>query len=291
MSAPEGEPLNVVIGVGYVGRRVLAALPEQRRLGLSRSPVGPDTKKLDLDDASIALPDLPPDFTVIYTVPPSRKGEEDLRLQAFLDSLRRPPERFVYLSTSGVYGDCQGRSVDEATPTNATTPRARRRVDAERRLIAYCRHNGTRLVILRVPGIYGPGRLGLERIRAAEPVLAEEDANPGNRIHVDDLATCCIAALGVDGTECIINVGDGDERSSSWFAIELARQAGLDAPPLVDRARAEQTFSDKRLSFLRESRRLDLTKMRTVLGVTARYGDAADGIAASLKEEPVDDAS
>lgn len=285
MPAPNGDHLTIVTGVGYVGRRVLAALPNERRLGLSRSPEKAQTRQLDLDDTRARLPKLPQNFNVIYTVPPPRKGDEDLRLQAFLDRLPRPPQRFVYLSTSGVYGDCQGRSVDELTPTNATTPRARRRVDAERRLIAYCRHSGARLVILRVPGIYGPGRLGLERIRSGEPVLTEEDANPGNRIHVDDLTACCIAALSVDATENIINVGDGDERSSTWFAKELARQAGLDEPPVVSRASAEQTFSDKRLSFLRESRRLDLTKMRTELGVAVRYEDAADGIAASLKEE------
>ncbi|MBT8099551.1 MAG: NAD-dependent epimerase/dehydratase family protein [Gammaproteobacteria bacterium] len=286
MPTPNGAVLTIVTGVGYVGRRVLAALPRSTRLGLSRSPNTADTRLLDLDSDTPALPEMPAAYDVIYTVPPRRKGNDDLRLQTFLDLLPGPPRRFVYLSTSGVYGDCQGRRVDESTPTNATTPRAKRRVDAERRLIAYCRHNGTRLVVLRVPGIYGPGRLGLDRIRESNALLAEEDANPGNRIHVDDLARCCIAALAVDTVEGIFNVGDGDDRSSTWFAMELARQAGLDAPPVVSRARAEKTFSDKRLSFLRESRRLDLAKMRSELNVDVHYADAADGIAASLKEEP-----
>lgn len=282
---PADAPMTVVVGVGYVGRRLLAALPAKSRLGLSRSPAGPDTQTLDLDDKSAARLELPSPCQLVYTVPPHRDSDDDPRLARFLDLLREPPQRIVYLSTSGVYGDCEGRRVDELAATNAQSPRARRRVAAEQQLFAYREQTGTPVLVLRVPGIYGPGRLGLERIQKGEPMLDEGDANPGNRIHVDDLAACCIAALVVDVPPGIYNVGDGDERSSTWFASELAKQAGLEAPPLISRDRAAETFSERRLSFLRESRRLDLAKMHTLLGVTAEYTDAAEGIAASLKEE------
>lgn len=278
-------PMTVVAGVGYVGRRLLTALPAKARLGLSRTPASPETQALDLDDEPAAGLELPSPCQLVYTVPPHRGSDDELRLKRFLRLLREPPLRIVYLSTSGVYGDCEGRRVDELSATNAQSPRARRRVDAEQRLFAFREQNGTPLVILRVPGIYGPGRLGLDRLRNGEPMLDERDANPGNRIHVDDLVACCIAALAAGVPSGIYNVGDGDERSSTWFAGELARQAGLDAPPVISRDRAEATFSERRLSFLRESRRLDLAKMHALLGVTAKYTDAADGIAASLKEE------
>jgi nucleoside-diphosphate-sugar epimerase len=117
------------------------------------------------------------------------------------------------------------------------------------------------------------------------PVLEEKAANPGNRIHVDDLATCCLAALSPGVPDGIYNVGDGDHRSGSWFTNEVARQAGLPPPPAISLAQAEETFSPMRLSFLRESRIVDTTKMRQVLGVIPKYTDAADGIAASLREE------
>jgi nucleoside-diphosphate-sugar epimerase len=152
-------------------------------------------------------------------------------------------------------------------------------------LADWCTGRHTTAVVLRVPGIYGPGRLGTDHIREAMPVLEEDDANPGNRIHVDDLATCCIAALSPGVPDGIYNVGDGDHRSGTWFANEVARQAGLPPPPTISLEEARKTFSPMRLSFLRESRIVDTTKMREVLGVTPKYADAADGIAASLAEE------
>ena len=140
------------------------------------------------------------------------------------------------------------------------------------------------MIVLRVPGIYGPERLGIERIKSGVLFLVEDDANPGNRIHVDDLVRCCLAALSPEVPAGIYNVGDGDTRSATWFINEVARQCGLDEPPTVTREQAEKTLSKERLSFLAESRRLDLRKMRDVLSITPRYRDAAAGIAASISK-------
>ncbi len=114
------------------------------------------------------------------------------------------------------------------------------------------------------------------------PVLDEESAHPGNRIHVDDLATCCIAALARHVPAGLYNVGDGDHRTSTWFTNEVARQLDLPPPPQISRHRAEQEFSTQRMSFLRESRIVDTSKMRDVLGVTPRYANPEEGIRASL---------
>ena len=153
------------------------------------------------------------------------------------------------------------------------------RADAETFLAGWTEH----LVILRVPGIYGPGRLGIERLKAGEASLRESEANPGNRIHVDDLVACCIAALSPDTPAGIYNVGDGDHRSSTWFAREVARQAGLEPPREISRARAVQEFSPMRLAFLASSRRVDTTRMREVLGITPMTPE--EGIRKSLKAE------
>lgn len=287
MSADRGDLLTVVVGVGYVGRRVLAGLPKRSTIGLSRSGCGKSghIRYLDLDADTLPAQSFASDYAIVYTVPPARDKQDDARLVRLLSALAIPPRRIVYLSTTGVYGNHDGAMVNETTPATPESARAKRRVAAERELGRYCEENRCELVILRVPGIYGPERLGIDRIRDGETVLAEEHANPGNRIHIDDLVLCCVAALDVDVPSGAYNVGDGDERSACWFANEVARQLNLPLPPTVDRATAERTFSPMRLSFLHESRRLDLKKMLQVLRVTPKYTDAADGIAASLKEE------
>ena len=273
--------ITLFVGAGYTGARVLARLPDAIALGRSR----PGDQRLDLDRDERLQIALPAQYAVIYSVPPASDQPGDPRLSRFLALLPHPPARIVYLSTTGVYGNRDGERVDERSEPRPENARTERRLAAERLLADWCTANGTTAVVLRVPGIYGPGRLGTERVREAMPVIREEDANPGNRIHVDDLATCCIAALSPDVPDGIYNVGDGDHRTGTWFTSEVARQAGLPPPPAISYAEAEETFSPMRLSFLRESRVVDTTKMREVLNVTPKYANAADGIAASLAEE------
>ncbi len=274
----------LVVGVGYVGRRYLDRQQPGSAVGLSRSPATSiqATCLLDLDvDSELPLP-LPGGYGVLYTAPPSQQDEADARLERLLGMLDPAPWRLVYISTTGVYGDCGGALVDESRPVNPQSGRARLRVAAEQALESWCALRGVDLVILRVPGIYGPGRLGVERVREGAANIREPEANPGNRIHVDDLVRCCEAAMSRAVPAGIYNVGDGDFRSATWFAGEVARQCGLATPPTLSREEAEREFSAMRLSFLGESRRIDTTKMKTVLGVRLRYNDPLEGIAASL---------
>ena len=273
--------ITLFVGAGYTGARVLKRLPDAVALGRSRS----GDERLDLDRDDRLRTELPEEYAVIYSVPPASDQPGDPRLGRFLAMLPHPPVRLVYLSTTGVYGNRDGRRVDETSEALPESARAERRLAAERMLAEWCIGRQTTAVVLRVPGIYGPGRLGTEQIRAGMPVLEEKDANPGNRIHVDDLASCCVAALSPGVPDGIYNVGDGDHRSGTWFTNEVARQAGLAPPPTIGLAEAQKTFSPMRLSFLRESRIVDTTKMRDVLGVIPKYADPADGIAASLREE------
>jgi nucleoside-diphosphate-sugar epimerase len=273
--------ITLIIGPGYTGGRVLARLPGAIAAGRSL----PGDQHLDLDGAGELHIDLPAEYSIVYPVPPASDRPGDPRLRRFLDQLPHEPARIVYLSTTGVYGNRDGATVDETTTPNPESESAKRRLAAETLLLEWCAGGDADPVILRVPGIYGPGRLGTARIRETMPVLAEQDANPGNRIHVDDLATCCIAALSPDVPAGIYNVGDGDTRSTTWFMNEIARQAGLPPPPTVTREAAEKTFSPMRLAFLRESRIVDTRKMRETLGTTPKYTNPADGIAASLEEE------
>ena len=279
----------VVNGVGYTGQRVLSKLPAERSLGINRSPNSDFANErlvmLDLDNADAAELRLPPRFTLLYTVPPSPDSLQDTRLERFLAMLDPSPERLVYVSTSGVYGNCAGRLVSETDCPRPLTDRARRRYAAEEMLQQWCSKRECELFILRTPAIYGPGRLGLEKIRTGKAVLSETESNPGNRIHVDDLAACCITAMTSSKAPGIYNVADGDFRSPTWFANTVAGMAGLDPPPTITREEAQATLSAARLSFLSESRKLDATKMRETLKFSPTYANAEDGIKASLIED------
>jgi len=274
-----------VIGAGYTGRRVLRLLPPGKVLALSRSPLADfpataDFVALDLDNLADRNVSLPSPGTLLYTVPPC--DDEDSRLAGLLARLDAGVQRIVYLSTTGVYGDRKGALVTERDVPGPLSNRAKRRLTAENMLHEWCQERDVELVVLRVSGIYGPGRIGLSRIESGEPLIREADANPGNRIHVDDLAACCVKAMTTDCPVGIYNVGDGDYRSGTWFSQTVAHLAGIDAPPEVSRKTAARTFSQGRLSFLSESRRIDTTRMRDILNFEPRYRDPIDGIQASL---------
>jgi nucleoside-diphosphate-sugar epimerase len=280
--------LTVVVGTGYTGTRVLQQLSEAKVLGLNRSAPVPPLEHLihvhDLDLDNSLRVDLPQDYSIIYTVPPAGSADRDTRLRRLFDQLPHQPKRFVYMSTTGVYGNHDGALIDEDAATRPWSERSEQRLAAERFLLHECRERGIELLILRVPGIYGPDRLGLESIRSGVPVLLEADSYPGNRIHVADLVNCCVKATSSSVPPGIYNVGDGDFRTSTWFAHEVARQSQVPPRPEISRAKAEQDFSPQRMSFLSDSRRIDTRKMNTVLGVTSIFASAEDGISSSLEE-------
>lgn len=278
----------LIAGAGYVGARLLATLPPGAAIGMKRRATGAGRHRMLSADLDGPVPALPGARTIVYTVAPSPDHDPqtpDPRVERFLAALSEDPVRLVYFSTSGVYGDCGGRPVAETAPLRPQTGRARRRAAAEARLGDWCRSRHVAFSVLRIPGIYGPYRLGLERLQNGVPFVAEAEAGPGNRIHVDDLVRCARAAAEGSRPALVCNVGDGDNRSNTWFAGKVAELAGLPEPRRIGRAEARREFSARRLSFLDESRLLVLDRMRGQLGVSPRYADAADGIRASLREQ------
>ncbi|MFB1029909.1 MAG: SDR family NAD(P)-dependent oxidoreductase, partial [Thauera sp.] len=135
---------------------------------------------------------------VLHFAPPPQTGHGDPRMARLLAALAGRsslPQGVVYISTTGVYGDCAGARVDETRPCRAQTARGRRRVDAERRLRAFGRRNQVRVALLRAPGIYAADRLPLERLRRGDPVLAADEDVHTNHIHAEDLARIACLAL------------------------------------------------------------------------------------------------
>ncbi|MCC6193878.1 MAG: NAD-dependent epimerase/dehydratase family protein [Burkholderiales bacterium] len=222
----------------------------------------------DLDDfATLRRLVLAP-TAVLHCAPPPSEGRDDPRTRRLVAALARAriiPQRFVYLSTSGVYGDCAGARVAETRPRRAETPRAKRRVAAEDRLRAWAARNRVRLSILRVPGIYSEARLPLERLKQATPVLHPEDDVFINHIHADDLARAAVAAIFHGRANRAYNVTDDAEmKMGAWFDT-VADAFHLPRPPRVSWDEAEQRIAPMLLSFMSESRRLSNARARREL--------------------------
>lgn len=287
-------PSLLLVGCGDIGQRVavlalaagmrVAALVRSREQARRLAQLGITPSVGDLDALGTPVTGLPSrGTTVLYSVPPPGGGVVDTRLRVFCGSIEpgEEPHRLVYLSTTAVYGDCAGATIDESCPPAPGTARGRRRLDAEELLRQWCPLRGVAPVILRVAGIYGPGRFPLERIRNREPVLREELAPPSHRIHADDLARICLAACRHGRAGAIYNVCDGAPSSMTAYFNAVADAFGLPRPPQVDRAEARAQMSPLLLSYFSESRRLDCSRLRE-LGVDLLYPDLASGLAASV---------
>lgn len=287
-----GRQTFVIIGCGYVGTCLAGRLDGGVR-AFTGSPASAAQLRhagieaaawdLDADPGAQAVQIDAPGALVFYLAPPPPQGGRDPRVRRALDALSGHPTRFVYMSTTGVYGDAGGATVTEDTPLNPTTARARARADAESAVREHCEAHGISWVVLRVPGIYGRGRLPLERLRRGDPVIAEAEAGPGNRIHVEDLVSACIAAATAPvAHNRVYNVGDGDHVSSTEYFKIVARLAGLPPPREIPTAQARQQLSAATWSFLGESRRVSARRLHEELGVALRYGNLEDGVRASL---------
>ena len=282
----------LIIGCGDVGLRVVRALGGRLRVfALTSSPArcaalraaGVRPLLGDLDEPATLGRLAGLAGAVLYLAPPPANGHADPRLRALLAALGRRtlPTRVVYASTTGVYGDCRGEWVTETRPLNATTDRARRRLDAESRLRAWGRSTGVRVTTLRIPGIYASDRAGgdpRDRVRRGTPVLAAEDDGYTNHIHADDLARACIAALWRGRPQRVVQVCDDSDMKTGDYYDLVADLSGLARPARVTRAQAGEHFSAAQWSFLNESRRLSNERMKRELRLALNWPTVREGL-------------
>ena len=295
-------PTIFIAGCGYVGWRLIDALPTGSRIGalshsaknsaaLQRRGIG--TTRADLDrDTVLNLPALT-DSSLYYFIPPPSNGTQDPRLQRFLAALdtlpaAALPQRIILISATGVYGDCGGDWVDEQRPPAPDTDRGHRRLHAETTLVDWGRRHRVATIVLRVAGIYGPARLPIARLQQGLPVLREQDAPWSNRIHIDDLIQACLAAArhGVAG-HCY-NIADGHPSTMSDYFFQVAKLLGLAQPPGITLQQARQQMSPGMLSYLAESRRLDNRRLREQLRVTLHYPNLASGLPSCRPDQQPD---
>jgi len=279
-----------IIGCGDVGRRIARLLKPSNTIGVVRSVQSAQACKAFVTHAHCLDFDqhLPTDCfknsdvgILYYLVPPQKQGLTDQRSQHVLAALTEQsikPEGVILISTTGVYGDCDGAWVTEDTPTKPQTERGQRRLDMESQWLAWGKQQGVPVIILRVPGIYAFDRLPVQRLRNGTPVVSSDECGFTNRIHADDLAQVSVAAAQHGDPYEVYNVTDGTPGKISEYLQEAAKALGLPPLPEISLQQAQQTLSSGMLSYLGESRRISNQKMLNELNVELKYPDFKQGI-------------
>lgn len=285
----------LIVGCGDIALRTTPLLQAHYRvLGLCRSPenftqlrshgIIPVSGDLDCFKSLDKLAGVAQ--VVIHLAPPPNQGKHDTRTANLLSALTRRsriknvilPQRLIYISTSGVYGNCHGAIIDETYPVNPSNERALRRINAENQIRAWGARNHINTSILRVPGIYAGNRLPLMRVREAKPMLTKEDDSFTNHIHANDLAQIIYAAICHAKPNRIYHACDNSHlRMGEYFDL-VADKFSLPRPPRVARNQATDHISSGMLSYLDESRRLSNVRMKRELHVDLNYPTVSEGI-------------
>ena len=286
-------PTLLIVGCGDIGMRVLRLLaPRWQVFALTSTPARcaelraagavPLLGNLDTPATLGRLGGLAD--TVLHLAPPPGEGSTDPRTQHLLAALARGGRvsRLVYMSTSGVYGDCAGARFDETRGVNPATARGRRRVHAEGQCRRFGQRTGARVSILRVPGIYADDRPGghpRERLVRGTPVLVAQDDVYTNHIHADDLARICVAALCRGAPQRVYHASDDTELKMGDYFDLAADLCALPRPPRITRDAARTQIGAMPLSFMSESRRLVNERLTRELRVVLRYPTVREGLA------------
>lgn len=275
----------LIIGCGDIGTRCARLLlPKHRIFALARNAAAANRLHAegimpipgDLDQAASLQRLAGVADWVLHFAPPSPAGRHDLRTRNLLSVLGKRailPRRLVYISTSGVYGDCGGAVIDETRTPHPDTARGVRRLDAETQVRRWgCRH-GIATPIVRAPGIYALDRLPLERLRQGTPVLHAEDDVFTNHIHADDLALIAVHALRHGRAGRVYHASDDSVLKMGDYFDRVASAFGLPYPPRISRSVAETSLPASRLSFMQESRRMTNVRIKHELRVCLNFPD------------------
>lgn len=272
-------PRLLILGCGDVGIRVLSLLRHRfRTYAVTTSPsqqqalraAGAIPLLADLDQPATLARLARLATNIVHLVPPQSEGSLDRRTRN-LTAILPEHANLVYVSTSGVYGDCGGEWVAETRAARPANPRAIRRLDAEQQLRKWARRSQSSLSILRVPGIYATERLPLERLQKGLPALNVDEDVYTNHVHADDLARIIVAAL-FRGRSCrVYHAVDDTEMKMGAYFDAVADVCGLPHPPRLPRAQLQQQVSPMMASFMSESRRLSNQRIKNELAVRLHY--------------------
>lgn len=260
----------LIFGLGYTAQRIAAAM---RTRGWQVTATG-SAGDIAFADRGGVLAALDKATHILSSVPPDRASGGDPVLDSYGEALAG--KALFYLSSTGVYGDKKGAWVDEATPTIAQSGEGRRNARAEADLAWLTM--GAR--VFRLPGIYGPGRSALDRVRAGQARRIDLPDQVFSRVHVDDIASGVVAALVLNAPAGAYNLDDDLPCSGNEVTEHACRLLGLPLPPL-------ETLEDANLSemargFYAENRRVANGKAKRVLGWAPQFPTYVEGLAALL---------
>lgn len=287
----------VIIGYGQLGAKICkqhlnlsdqvhtVCRSELTPLNSQHSPI-----QADLDELSSPLP-LPESIDCLYYyAPPGDTDLTDQRLKHFLELHKHLHiHHIVYISTSGVYGDSKGEWITEETQPNPKADRAKRRLDAEQQLITFSKEHSTPVTILRCAAIYSSKTVNSTRITAnTKPVIKASQAPFTNRIHLDDLTQVCLSAMQQVPEEYeIYNVSDGHPSTTTEHAWLLNDLAGIERNQEISLDKADQYYSPAYMSYLNESKRLDISKLKQQLKPVFEFEECSDGIKQCLDKNKI----
>lgn len=284
--------MSVIFGCGDIGRRIAKVLLSEQGVDDLHAYVNSVESaelcarlkvialKVDLDNINRDL-SLCHNREMYYTVPPQKEGTQDKRsraLVAHFQSHDLVPKKVVLISTTGVYGDCDGEWVTEQSSVNPQTERAKRRLDSEQVWLHWGETNKVPVVVLRVPGIYSFSRLPRTRLMSGTPVVHAAECGYSNRIHADDLAQLCVFAMLRAKSGEVFNATDGVPGKISEYLQLAAHVLGMDSLPEISMSEARKVLSDGMMSYLGESRKISNQKILNDLGVKLMYPDVKLGI-------------
>ncbi len=222
---------------------------------------------------------------VLSTIPPDHQGSDPVVACLMEDLERAGLEWFGYLSTTGVYGDTQGAWVDESAPVNPQNERSRHRVAIESTFL----NSTLPSHIFRLPGIYGPGRSILDRLRAGTAQRVDKPGHVFSRIHADDIVQTLWASMQQPRPQAIYNVSDDEPAEPSALVVEAAHLLGITPPHPIPFAQVRLSLMGA--SFWSECRRVANQKIKTELGVKLSYPSYREGLRAVLQEEQAIDST
>ncbi|HEY8593650.1 MAG TPA: SDR family oxidoreductase [Devosiaceae bacterium] len=280
-----------VFGLGFSASAAVAALREQHGADLAVSGTTRDEQRRSaLRDQGIAAhlfegrhvgeelaADLAAATHVIVSVPPGTEGDPVLALgQKGLDTATNL-EWICYYSTVGVYGDCGGAWVDETAPCKPVHPRSQVRVKAEQAWRAYARRRQVPLAVLRLAGIYGPGRSTFDKLRAGKARRIIKPGQVFNRIHVADIGrvTALAAESRIDGT---FNLADDEPAPPQDLVTFAAGLLGMAPPPKVPFEQAD--LSEMGRSFYSSNERISNAAIKKALGIELLFPSYREGLGA-----------
>jgi nucleoside-diphosphate-sugar epimerase len=278
-------PRLLIFGLGYSGTAIglAAAAAGFAVTGTSRDPSHAGVPGITLIPFEQAGGVLAEATHIVATAAPGEAGEPVLARYAEGIATAKGLRWIGYLSSTGVYGDRAGGWVDEASAPAPTSRRATARREAELQWQAAAAR-GVALDLIRLAGIYGPGRSVLDELRAGGGRRSDKPGHAFGRIHRDDIAGGTIAAMEQERPPGVrvLNFNDDLPVEPATVVEEAARLLGLPPPPLVPFDTAVETMSPMGRSFWNESRRVRSAETQRMLEYRWRYPTFREGLLAIL---------